>query len=49
MRKMSQEPLLNEYIFNICAFNTTLIGDVQYFFLKKGSMSGNKPLEGMNK
>lgn len=35
MRKMSQEPLLNEYIFNICAFNTTFIGDVQYFFLKK--------------
>lgn len=45
---MSQEPLLNEYIFNIFAFNTTFIGDVQYFFLK-GSMSGNKPLEGMNK
>lgn len=33
MRKMSHEPLLNEYIFNIFAFNTTFIGDVQY--LKK--------------
>lgn len=32
---MSQEPLLNEYIFNIFAFNTTFIGDVQYFFLKR--------------
>lgn len=47
MRKMSHEPLLNEYIFNIFAFNTTFIGDVQY--LKKGSMSGTKPLEGIKK
>lgn len=49
MRKMSQEPLLNEYIFNIFAFNTTFIGDVQYFFKKRGSMSGTKPLEGIKK
>lgn len=47
MRKMSHAPLLNEYIFNIFAFNTTFIGDVQY--LKKGSMSGTKPLEGIKK